>query len=72
MKAIHIKLLLVAEITVPDGCEDPVAAAQDRLDQFRELAQPNHYGISLFRITPADTYDHVSGNGTSVIGNPEE
>ncbi len=48
----RIRLLLIAEMEVPDDSTNPLPEAEARLDEFREVVLPSsEYGIVLARIS---------------------
>ena len=53
----RIRILLIAEMEVPDDSTNPLPEAEARLDEFREAVLPSsEYGIVLAR-TSGDEMD---------------
>lgn len=46
-----VQLLMIAQIEV-EASADPLAAAQAKLDAFREAALPSDWGITLYTTRP--------------------
>ena len=62
-----VKLLMVAEIEVPDDSE-PLEEAHDKLDAFREATLPSqNYGITLSCINPREMSEDLALHGKEVL-----
>ena len=67
----RIKLLLVAEVEV-GAHPNPVAAALDKLDAFREAVQPStEYGLTLWCASPDDVGSFTANGLTWLLGTPK-
>jgi hypothetical protein len=61
-----VKLLAIVEIEV--DADDPVGAAQDILDTFREAVIPSeNYGVTIYRATGEDLTRELVSNQAEVL-----
>ncbi len=62
-----VKLLMVAEVEVPDGCDEPTDAAHDKLDCFRESVVPSqNHGITLYCVKAQELSEDLALHGKEV------
>ncbi len=62
-----VKILMVAEVEVPDGCEEPTDEAHGLLDAFREAVIPSmNHGITLYCVRASELSQDLAMHGKEV------